>query len=107
MNGLRPLGISITWGAGGSTQGRSLDLAGLTQSEYGIDTLLHLTCTNIVQGKLDEALEVFPGKKYGDFEGRRPAAYPRFPSVGSEIPWDPEYLGFKRRYGGKAVNPYL
>ena len=58
LNSLGPLGISITWGAGGSTQDRSLDLAGLTQSEYGIDTLLHLTCTNIVQERLDDALKV-------------------------------------------------
>ncbi|KAF9647343.1 MTHFR-domain-containing protein [Thelephora ganbajun] len=57
LNSLGPLGISITWGAGGSTQDRSLDLAGLTQSEYGIDTLLHLTCTNIVQERLDDALK--------------------------------------------------
>ena len=58
LNSLGPLGISITWGAGGSTQDRSLDLAGLAQSEYGIDTLLHLTCTNIVQERLDDALKV-------------------------------------------------
>ncbi|KAF9792741.1 methylenetetrahydrofolate reductase-domain-containing protein [Thelephora terrestris] len=57
LNTLGPLGICITWGAGGSTQDRSLDLAGLTQSEYGIDTLLHLTCTNIVQERLDDALK--------------------------------------------------
>jgi methylenetetrahydrofolate reductase (NADPH) len=64
LNGLGPLGISITWGAGGSTQDRSLDLAGLMQSEYGIDTLLHLTCTNIIQGRLDDALKVPPGKTW-------------------------------------------
>ena len=37
---------------------RSLDLAGLTQSEHGIDTIMHLTCTNMVQGTVDSALRV-------------------------------------------------
>ncbi|KAH7889616.1 methylenetetrahydrofolate reductase-domain-containing protein [Phlebopus sp. FC_14] len=56
LSALRPIAISVTWGAGGSTKDRSLDLAGLTQSEYGIDTILHLTCTNMVLGLVDDAL---------------------------------------------------
>ncbi|KAF7980152.1 hypothetical protein HWV62_39605 [Athelia sp. TMB] len=53
---LNPIAISITWGAGGSTRERSLELAGLTQAEYGIDTVMHLTCTNMVKGLVDNAL---------------------------------------------------
>lgn len=56
MVSLNPLAVSVTWGAGGSTKDRSLDLAGLTQLEHGIDTTLHLTCTNMVQGTVDAAL---------------------------------------------------
>ena len=58
MVALNPLAISVTWGAGGTTKERSLDLAGLTQLEHGIDTTLHLTCTNMVQGTVDAALRV-------------------------------------------------
>ncbi len=58
MVSLNPLAVSVTWGAGGSTKDRSLDLAGLTQLEHGIDTTLHLTCTNMVQGTVDAALRV-------------------------------------------------
>lgn len=54
----KPLAISITWGAGGTTKERSLELAGLTQAEYGVDTILHLTCTNMEQGLVDETLRV-------------------------------------------------
>ncbi|RDB21461.1 Methylenetetrahydrofolate reductase 2 [Hypsizygus marmoreus] len=53
---LNPLAISVTWGAGGSTRERSLDLAGLTQTEYGVDTLLHLTCTNMELGMVEDVL---------------------------------------------------
>ncbi|KAJ7481236.1 methylenetetrahydrofolate reductase-domain-containing protein [Mycena galericulata] len=57
LSSLNPLAVSITWGAGGSTKERSLDLAGVTQAEYGLDTILHLTCTNMEQGMVDDALE--------------------------------------------------
>ncbi|KAF8077711.1 methylenetetrahydrofolate reductase-domain-containing protein [Lyophyllum atratum] len=53
---LDPLAISITWGAGGSTRERSLELASLTQTEYGVDTVMHLTCTNMEQGTVNDAL---------------------------------------------------
>lgn len=56
LAGLRPLAINITWGAGGSTRDQTLELATLTQKEYGIDTVMHLTCTNMVQGSVDDAL---------------------------------------------------
>ncbi|KAH9958319.1 methylenetetrahydrofolate reduct [Russula dissimulans] len=53
---LRPLAINITWGAGGSTKERTLELATLTQRDYGIDTVMHLTCTNMEKGSVDAAL---------------------------------------------------
>ncbi|THH12009.1 hypothetical protein EW145_g283 [Phellinidium pouzarii] len=56
MSELGPIAVSVTWGAGGSTRERSLDLAEIAQTEYGIDTLLHLTCTNMEQGLVDGAL---------------------------------------------------
>ncbi|KAL4244857.1 methylenetetrahydrofolate reductase family protein [Abortiporus biennis] len=56
LNTLNPLAVSITWGAGGSTRGRSIELAGLTQAEYNVDTILHLTCTNMEEGSIDSAL---------------------------------------------------
>ncbi|KAJ7928632.1 methylenetetrahydrofolate reductase-domain-containing protein [Mycena leptocephala] len=56
LSALNPLAISITWGAGGSTKERSLDLAGVTQAD-GLDTVLHLTCTNMEQGMVNDALK--------------------------------------------------
>lgn len=54
---LSPAWIHVTWGAGGSTQERSLDLAGAAQG-MGLDTCLHVTCTNMEQKVLESALEV-------------------------------------------------
>lgn len=53
---LRPLFVSVTWGAGGSTAAKSLQLAGFCQQQLGLTTLLHLTCTNMPRAVLDETL---------------------------------------------------
>ncbi|KAJ1939997.1 methylenetetrahydrofolate reductase 1, partial [Linderina macrospora] len=57
MSKLGPLFVAITWGAGGATSERSLELCGACQSVFGIETVLHLTCTNMDKSKLDSALE--------------------------------------------------
>src|SRR5271155_134044 len=54
---LRPLFVSVTWGAGGSTATKSLELAEICQRQLGLTTCLHLTCTNMSRGLVDEALE--------------------------------------------------
>jgi len=54
---LRPLFVNVTWGAGGSTAQKSLELAELCQRELGLTTCLHLTCTNMSRRLIDKALE--------------------------------------------------
>jgi len=56
-NALRPLFVTVTWGAGGCTSSRSLELAELCQRQLGLTTCLHLTCTNMKRKIVDEALE--------------------------------------------------
>lgn len=54
--GLRPLFVTVTWGAGGSTASKSLELAEICQRQLGLTTCLHLTCTNMDRTLIDEAL---------------------------------------------------
>ena len=54
---LRPLFVTVTWGAGGCTASRSLELAEICQRQLGLTTCLHLTCTNMKRKTIDEALE--------------------------------------------------
>ncbi|KAL6722173.1 methylenetetrahydrofolate reductase 1 [Lecanora helva] len=54
---LRPLFVNVTWGAGGSTSSRSLELAEICQRQLGLTTCLHLTCTNMKRKIVDDALE--------------------------------------------------
>ncbi|RKF72775.1 Methylenetetrahydrofolate reductase 2 [Golovinomyces cichoracearum] len=54
---LRPLFVTVTWGAGGSTSTNSLELADLCQRQLGLTTCLHLTCTNSSQELIHKTLE--------------------------------------------------
>lgn len=54
---LRPLFVNVTWGAGGSTALKSLELAEICQRELGLTTCLHLTCTNMSRVLIDKALD--------------------------------------------------
>lgn len=54
---LRPLFVTVTWGAGGSTATRSLELAEVCQRQLNLTTCLHLTCTNMSRALVDNALE--------------------------------------------------
>lgn len=57
MRQLGPLFVAVTWGAGGSTSERTLELCAECQNTFGVDTLMHLTCTNMDVAKIDQALE--------------------------------------------------
>ena len=52
-----PSFCDITWGAGGSTAGLTLDIANRMQNIVCVETMMHLTCTNMPVEKLDHALD--------------------------------------------------
>ncbi len=56
MARLLPEFVDVTWGAGGSTARRSLEIAAHTQNFSGLDTMLHLTCTGLSKKKILEIL---------------------------------------------------
>ncbi|KAE8789233.1 putative methylenetetrahydrofolate reductase [Hordeum vulgare] len=47
----------ITWGAGGSTADVTLDIANRMQNMVCVETMMHLTCTNMPVEKIDNALD--------------------------------------------------
>ncbi|KAL2912972.1 methylenetetrahydrofolate reductase (NAD(P)H) met13 [Polyrhizophydium stewartii] len=54
---LGPEFIDVTWGAGGTTSDLTLEICTTAQSVYGLETCMHLTCTNMPREKIDIALE--------------------------------------------------
>ncbi|PVF99841.1 putative MET13-putative methylene tetrahydrofolate reductase [Serendipita vermifera] len=56
MRGLGPEFIDITWNAGGRTSDLTSELVKTCQKLIGIETCMHLTCTNMPKEKVDVAL---------------------------------------------------
>eukprot|EP00761_Pharyngomonas_kirbyi_P009770 gb/GECH01009788.1/.p1 GENE.gb/GECH01009788.1/~~gb/GECH01009788.1/.p1 ORF type:complete len:593 (+),score=137.16 gb/GECH01009788.1/:1-1779(+) len=56
MNQLGPLFVDITWGAGGSTSDLTLEISITSQNIVGIETMVHMTCTNMPKDKLRNAI---------------------------------------------------
>lgn len=57
MRALGPEFIDITWNAGGRTSDLSAELVKTCQSTIGVETCMHLTCTNMPSEKVDIALQ--------------------------------------------------
>jgi methylenetetrahydrofolate reductase (NADPH) len=47
LKGLDPAYVSVTYGAGGSTRDRSIEIAKRITSEVGIDVMAHVTCSGM------------------------------------------------------------
>lgn len=56
MHGLGPSFIDVTWGAGGRLSELTCEMVSVAQSVYGLETCMHLTCTDMPREKVDNAL---------------------------------------------------
>ncbi len=57
LNGLHPDYMSVTYGAGGSTSKRTVDIASHIQNELGTNALAHLSCISATHGQISEQLK--------------------------------------------------
>jgi methylenetetrahydrofolate reductase (NADPH) len=55
--------IDVTWGAGGTSADLTMDIVATSQSVYGLETMMHLTCTNMPIESIDTALKVNKSKQ--------------------------------------------
>jgi methylenetetrahydrofolate reductase (NADPH) len=53
---LKPDYISVTYGAGGSQQGRTVEIATKIKKDYGIETMAHFTCVGNSKEDIDNLL---------------------------------------------------
>ncbi|KAF2836057.1 methylenetetrahydrofolate reductase 2 [Patellaria atrata CBS 101060] len=58
MHDYGPSFIDITWGAGGRMSHLTVEMVKNAQSVHGLETCMHLTCTDMEKSKLDEALKL-------------------------------------------------
>lgn len=57
MHDLGPAFIDITWGAGGNLSALTCEMVNVAQTVYGLETCMHLTCTDMEKAKIDDALK--------------------------------------------------
>ena len=56
LRDLKPTFVSVTYGAGGSTRDRTIDLVSEIQASHGIDVMAHLTCVGSDRAELQQVL---------------------------------------------------
>jgi methylenetetrahydrofolate reductase (NADPH) len=54
---LDPSYISVTWGAGGGTRRKTLDLVAGIKAKLGVETMAHLTCVGVSRSEIDAVLD--------------------------------------------------
>jgi methylenetetrahydrofolate reductase (NADPH) len=57
LSRLRPTFVSVTYGAGGSTQDLTAELVSTIKRERGIEAMCHLTCVGHSAGELEQVLD--------------------------------------------------
>lgn len=67
MQRMGPEFIDVTWGAGGTSAELTTEIVSTAQSVYGLETMMHLTCTNMPIEKIDNALKVMIIKLKSNF----------------------------------------
>ena len=89
LESLRPTFVSVTYGAGGSTQDRTLDLCRRIESETGMNAVAHLTC---VDSSVEELRAVI--RRFLDAGIRSVLALRGDPTAGPDAPWVTAPQGF-------------
>ena len=57
MYDLGPAFIDVTWGAGGSRSELTCEMVKESQTTYGLETCMHLTCTDMETSRVNDALK--------------------------------------------------
>jgi len=57
MHSLGPSFVDVTWGAGGRHASLTCEMVKVAQSAIGLETCMHLTCTDMPKSKIDAALQ--------------------------------------------------
>ncbi|WFD06942.1 methylenetetrahydrofolate reductase [NAD(P)H] [Malassezia vespertilionis] len=92
MAKLGPEFVDITWNAGGRTSDLTSQLVRTVQAYFGLETCMHLTCTNMPRNKIEVALR--EAKEYGCRNILALRGDP--PASGGE--WEPRAAGFSHAY---------
>ncbi len=80
---LNPDFISVTYGAGGSTKGKTVEIASTIKSKYGIEAVAHLTCISSTKEEVIKTCQQLKEHNIENILALR-GDYPKNPSFNSE-----------------------
>lgn len=103
---LRPDYISVTYGAGGSTQDKSLHLVRVLAQDFRVTTLAHLTCVNATADQTQEVVAQFQAAGVCNIlalRGDPPGNQGQFEPVPGGFTYAYELVQLLRQRGGFSI----
>ncbi|WCJ60206.1 methylenetetrahydrofolate reductase [NAD(P)H] [Fontisphaera persica] len=103
---LAPDYFSVTYGAGGSTQERSLELVRVLAKDFQVNTLAHLTCVNATARQIEEVLGQFRAAGVRNIlalRGDPPPEQKEFAPVEGGFSYAYQLVQLLKRMGGFSV----
>lgn len=106
LKALEPSFVTLTYGAGGSARGRTLEVAGMMRNELGLETAAHLTCIAHNREEIADILDRIRG--YGienivALRGDAPKGAPPPPIENRDFKHARDLVVFIRGRGGFAL----
>jgi methylenetetrahydrofolate reductase (NADPH) len=99
---LEPTYVSVTYGAGGSTRKKTVDLVGRIKTDTDIEPVAHLTCVGATQREVADVVDELVAAKVNNIlalRGDPPAGQERFTAVEGGFAHAADLIGFlKDRY---------
>jgi len=103
---LEPAFVSVTWGAGGSTREKTIDIVSRIKRDTGIEAMAHLTCVGAtrddIHGILDR-LEAAGVENVLALRGDPPKGQTEFSAVEGGFSYASELVSFIRQKHGRTV----
>jgi methylenetetrahydrofolate reductase (NADPH) len=103
---LRPDFVSVTYGAGGGTRVRTLEIVTRIKREFGIEAMAHLTCVGATKGDLAEVVDRIGEAGIENIlalRGDPPAGEKSFEATSGGFRYATELIAFIRERGGFCV----
>ena len=100
LSDLKPDFISVTYGAGGSTRDRTLEIASRVKKEFGTEALAHLTCVQSTRDDIARILDLFKDENIENIlalRGDPPAGAEKFVRPAGGFGYANELVAFIRQ----------
>lgn len=106
LNVFKPDFCSVTYGAGGSTKGKTIELVDLIQKRFSIPTMAHLTCINATREDVVQILDKASGlgiKNILALRGDPPAGTQSFQKVEGGFEYAYQLVELIVKHGGFSI----